>query len=82
MRLIFFLICFGLVIVAPFWVYVPVVLVGVVVFPFFVEAIILGALVDVLYGDGRFLFGFTFTLLSAVVVYFAVPLREHLRFNA
>lgn len=82
MRIAFSLILVLSIITLPAWVYIPLGVVGVVLFPLYIEAIIFGALVDTLYGvSGGFVSGFLFAWLSGGLVFFAQPLREQLRFN-
>jgi hypothetical protein len=64
------------ILIAPFWIYLPLILVGIILFPLYIEALALALLVDMLMGQ------VLFTLVSALLVIFAVPLREHVRFNS
>lgn len=82
MRLVFFLLVVLLIASVPYWIYLPVILIGIVMFPFYLEAILFGFIVDALYGIGDgYLSGITFAVIATLLVYFVVPLREHLRFN-
>ena len=72
-----------LIVAAPYWVYLPAIILGIIFFPLYIEAIFFGLLVDVVYGrPDAGLLGFPFGIIAAVLVFLAVPLREHLRFNA
>ncbi len=85
MRALFTLVVFLALIATPYWVYLPLVLIGVVLFPFYLEAILFGLIVDIVYGggtNGGALLGFPFGIVAAVLVLFSAPLREYLRFNA
>lgn len=62
--------------ISPYWLYVPLIAIGIVIFPFYLEAIGLALAADIFYGH---LF---FTPIAAIIIVFAIPLREHLRFNA
>ncbi len=82
MRTLFSIFAVLLITLTPYWIYLPVILVGIVLFPLYVEAIFFGFLIDTLYGSGEgFLFGFVFAMIATLLVYFVVPFREHLRFN-
>ncbi|MEK7194569.1 MAG: hypothetical protein AAB660_02690 [Patescibacteria group bacterium] len=85
MRILFTLIVFLALIVTPYWIYFPLILIGIVLFPFYLEAILLGLIVDLVYGGGansNALFGFPFGIVVAILIFFTAPLREYLRFNA
>lgn len=79
------IIIFLSIIFLPYWIYLPMLLAAVAVFPIFWEGILLALLADVVYG-GAFVnfddvlssFGF-YTLL--VIILF-LPLRERLRYHA
>lgn len=83
MRITAVIITIFLIFVTPYFVYLPAILFGIIFFPLYLEAIILGLFIDVIYGrPDAVLLGFPFGILSAILVLFAVPLREYLRFNA
>jgi hypothetical protein len=85
MRLAYTTIVFLFLFIAPWWLYLPLVFAGVVIFPFYLEAMALALLADMLYGGaghGAYLLSIPFTALSALSVAFALPLRQYLRFNA
>ncbi len=66
----------------PFWIYMPAIVIAVMFFPFYFEAIILGFLVDVLYGShisSGLSFVFPFTLFLSVFIIIILPIRERLR---
>ncbi len=82
MRLIFSLFVVLFIASAPYWLYLPIILIGIIIFPLYLEAMLFGFIIDTLYGlGGGYFFGFTFAVLATLLVYFAHPLREHLRFN-
>ncbi|MGB3922262.1 MAG: hypothetical protein WBL19_03290 [Minisyncoccia bacterium] len=69
----------------PYWLYVPMLLGAILIFPFFWEGIILALLIDVIhegaiktFGDIFTSFGF-YTLLLLIIL---LPLRERLRYHA
>lgn len=74
-----------LIIFAPYWLYLPAILAGVIYFVYFAEGIILAFLVDLFYGQGfyhGFLFGFPFTIFAIILVCLSVFVREKLRLYA
>ncbi len=60
----------------PYWIYTPAIFVAALFLPFYWEAIILGFLIDTLYGTRGF---FPAALTAACVVAILVPVRERLR---
>lgn len=76
MRTIFSLLVLVSVFVLPYWAYLPAILAGIIIFPFYAEAILLALLVDALYGSS-----YVFGIIAAVLVMFAGPVRSYLRFN-
>ncbi|MBX4199082.1 hypothetical protein KW800_02285 [Candidatus Parcubacteria bacterium] len=85
MRIAFTIVTLIFILIAPYWLYLPLIVVGVILFPLYLESVGLGLAVDVLYGGaghGDILFGMPFAFLAAVLTLFAVPLREHLRFQS
>jgi len=70
------------ILVMPYWVYVPVLLISIFVFPFFWEAILFGFLIDVIYGSGidgfsSFISPFAFSALISLII--LLPVRKRLR---
>lgn len=83
MRIFFLIISLVLFFSAPYWAYIPFMLVGIILFPLYLEAVVFGLLIDTAYGGHvNFLLGLPFGIAAAVLVLLAVPLRESLRFNA
>ncbi len=83
-RIIGFIIVFVSIITLPYWVYVPVLFIAIIIFPFFWESIILVLLIDVLYGNGVKTFSWSvpplaFSVLVALIVmlYFRDSLRSY-----
>ena len=72
------------IILLPFWLYLPILGAGIIIFPFFWEGIPLALLVDVLYGGG---IGPIAELLSpmafvaTLVLIVLLPLRERIRIH-
>lgn len=68
----------------PFWIYIPAIVIVVIFFPFYFEAIVLGFLVDVLYGSRisqGLSFVFPFALSLSILIVIMLPLRERLRLS-
>lgn len=79
------LIVFILILVAPYWLYLPALAVGIVMLPMYWEAVALGFIIDVLYGEVghkglsfMFPFAFIITLTLLVLTY----TKRYLRYNA
>jgi hypothetical protein len=82
-HIIGFSIAFISIIILPYWVYVPVLFVAIVLIPFFWEGIVLGFLIDVLYGSGveafpSFVSPFALAALIGVII--MLPVRNYLRY--
>ena len=68
----------------PYWFYLPLILLGILIFSFFWEGILFGFLIDVLYGWGVTALPSLVapTALSALVlIIILLPVRERLRFH-
>lgn len=66
----------------PYWIYVPVLFIGIIFFPFFWEGILLALLIDFIHGNETlsltsFVFSFGFYALIALII--LLPIRERLR---
>ena len=72
------------ILVLPFWFYVPILFVAIIIFPFYWEGIIFGFLIDVLYGNG---IGPVFSGISLwglgalVIILVLMPFRGRMRFS-
>ncbi|MDO8424224.1 MAG: hypothetical protein Q7S54_01265 [bacterium] len=69
----------------PYWIYVPALVAAMAAFPLFWESILLGFLIDVLYGEkisslSSFIFSAGFLALAGLFI--LLPLRERLRSHA
>ncbi|OHB08626.1 MAG: hypothetical protein A3I86_00335 [Candidatus Zambryskibacteria bacterium RIFCSPLOWO2_02_FULL_39_14] len=51
-RILGSIIVFVSIIILPYWVYIPLLFIAIIIFPFFWEGIVLVLLIDVLYGNG------------------------------
>lgn len=64
------------ILVLPYWIYILVLFLAIILFPFFWEGIFLAFLIDLLYGGG------ISTALGAFVLLITLlPIRENLRFR-
>ncbi|MEK9171646.1 MAG: hypothetical protein AAB782_00195 [Patescibacteria group bacterium] len=66
----------------PYWVYIPVLFVGIILFPFFWEGIFLAFLIDVIHGSGMKIFPSLISPLALsvfVVLVALLHIRERLR---
>lgn len=69
--LVFFSIIF-----LPYWVYLPLIIIAIIAFPFFWEGIFLAFLIDILYGNGV-----ETAFYALILLVLLIPIREHLRFR-
>lgn len=72
------------ILVLPYWVYIPVLFIGTILFPFFWEGIPLAFLIEVIHGSGMEILPALVSplALSALIVLIAMlPIRESLRFH-
>lgn len=72
------------VLILPYWLYIPVLIIALILLPFFWEGILFAFLIDVLYGSGiqapaSLVSPFAFFILIALMV--LLPLRDSLRFH-
>lgn len=68
----------------PYWIYLPVLLAGIIIFPMFWEGVVFGLLIDVLYGWGITAPPSLISPMALVALVFIVvlfPVREHIRFH-
>jgi hypothetical protein len=65
----------------PYWLYLPLLFLGMVFIPFYWEAILLAFLIDVLYGPGTSLFFSRTALYTAILLMVMMPVRERLRWR-
>lgn len=66
----------------PYWVYLPIIIFGIVAIPFYFEAIAFGLLIDVYYGVPAGFFMFPFGMGLTLLVLLALPFRTYIRFHA
>ncbi|OHA91220.1 MAG: hypothetical protein A2758_01975 [Candidatus Zambryskibacteria bacterium RIFCSPHIGHO2_01_FULL_49_18] len=70
------------VIFLPYYIYLPALLVAIIVFPLFWEGILIGSLIDALYGSRLHSFAsvfFTFAFYSFILVTIIMPVRRRIR---
>ena len=66
----------------PYYVYVPLLVVAIIIFPFFWEGVLAGFLIDALYGPEMHYFFSVFStlaFLSLVLAIIALPIRHRIR---
>ncbi len=76
------LIVFLSILILPYWVYIPVLCIAVIVFPFFWEGILLALFIDFVYGGGIESFSsFPFTISFYILIFLIIliPLRTRIR---
>ena len=69
----------------PYWIYLPLFFATVVFFPIYWEGILLGFLVDILYGRGITAFPSVMSPVAfsiMIIIVILMPLRSRLRFNS
>lgn len=77
-RLILDITAFICILFLPYWVYLPVLLVNTILFPFYWEGIMFGVLIDAIFGPARFSIysvGLAMLLLNVILL----PIRSRLR---
>ncbi len=72
----------ALIIAFPYWIYLPAIILSMIFLPFYFEAILLGFLIDVLYGVHTHtgitvFFGHAFFITLFIIIY--LPIRKYFR---
>ena len=70
------------IITLPYWIYLPALFAAIVILPVFWEGIILGFIIDILYGPGSRLLpsaGSFYGLCALLLIIILIPVRERLR---
>jgi hypothetical protein len=83
-RIIVTLLLLFAILTLPYWIYLPLLLAAIIVFPLFWEAIILGFMIDALYGEKLYdlhAFLSLYALLSLAAIIVMIPLRHRLRIH-
>ena len=68
----------------PYWIYVPLLVVAIIMFPFFWEGILYGFLIEILYGGSTTalaLLSSPFAILALVLILILPPIRARIRSN-
>lgn len=84
-RLITNIIVLLCIVALPYWVYFPILIIALIVLPFYWEGILFAFLIDVLYGNNvhqELSFVFPLAIYTSVFVLILIPLRERIRLNA
>lgn len=71
-RIIFDVIILSLVFCTPWWLVFLLVIIGAYIWPSYYEIIVVGMLLDVLYGGGSLYFGGLAYTVSSLIIYFIV----------
>ncbi len=72
-----------LILFAPYWIYLPLGVLALCLLPFFWEGILMGFLIDIIYGaPAPFWLDFPYAIGACVVVLISIPLRKRIRINA
>lgn len=70
------------ILVLPYWVYIPVLFIGIILFPFFWEGILLAFLIEVIHSSGNGVLSLLvspLTLSALIVLIILLPIRKSLR---
>jgi len=70
------------IILLPYWIYLPALVIAIIYFRLFWEGIILASLVDILYGYGTWFSHYQFSVYALFLFLLLLPIRDNLRFNA
>lgn len=62
------------ILVLPYWIYLPALLIAIILFPFFWEGLLLAFLIDIFYGSG-----IAVALYALILLIIFLPIRESLR---
>jgi hypothetical protein len=82
-RILYDIFIFFLILHAPFWLYLPALVIGIIIFPLYWEAVPFAAFIDFFYGPHTHMgsvFAYPFGLSAAVLVAIFAPIKERLRF--
>ena len=81
-RILYDCLSFFLFLYAPYWLYLPVIFLGIMIFPIFWEGILFSLLVDYFYGPHTHsgsLFAFPFGITASLLILALIPLKERMR---
>ena len=68
-------------ILLPYWIYVPALALSIIYFRFFWEGVVVGFIIDLLYGYGGGFGQYLFALSSLALLLAMLPIRDKLRLN-
>jgi hypothetical protein len=83
-RILYNILLFFLILYAPYWIYLAVIFLGIIIFPLFWESVLFSIFIDFFYGPGTHsgtMFGFPFGIASALLVIALLPFKERFRFH-
>lgn len=83
-RTLYTIFVFFLIIYAPYWLYIPAILFGIIIFPVYTESIVLSLIIDYFYGPHIHtgsLFSYPFAITAALIVLASIQLKERFRFS-
>ena len=83
-RILAIIIVFISILLLPYWLYLPILVIAIIFLPFFWEGILLALLSDILYGSGielgrSILFSASFLVLALLII--LLPIRKRLRLH-
>ncbi len=82
-RILYDAFLFFMVLNAPYWLYLPCIFLGIIIFPLFWESIIFSLFVDFFYGqhtNSGSIFSFPFGLIASLFVLIVMPVKDRFRF--
>lgn len=84
-RYIYSILIFITLLAFPWWVYIPVIIIGTFIFPYFIEGIIFSFIIDSVYHPiplNLSILNFPLALMVTLIIIVLLPLREHVRIYA
>ena len=84
LRLVSTIAVFLSIILLPYWIYLPLTFIAIVLFPVYWEGIVFGFLIDTLYGGGVEMFPglfSSFSFISFILLIIVVPIKERIRIH-
>jgi hypothetical protein len=83
-RILYNILLVFLIIDAPYWLYLPGIFIGIIIFPLFWESVLLSIFVDFYYGLHTHIgsvFAFPFGIVSALLILGMIPIKARFRFS-
>ncbi|MDB5194158.1 MAG: hypothetical protein JWN50_172 [Parcubacteria group bacterium] len=84
-RILFDIFLFFLVLYAPYWIYLPALILGIILFPLFWESVLFSLFIDYFYGPHTHsgsIFAFPFAIVASLFTLALIPIKESLRLHA